>query len=59
MNQKTSAKKMGLNLILKDRLVLEEERKSWESSLLTDAQMKELGALSMVNEGTEGLLPWV
>lgn len=26
-------------------------------SLLTGAQMKELGALSMVNEGTEGLLP--
>lgn len=34
MNQKTSAMKMGLKITLKNRLVLEEERTSWERKIL-------------------------
>ena len=59
MDQENSTKKMAYNLTLKDRLVSTEERKSWESRLLTNAQRQELGTFSMVNEGREGLLLWV
>ena len=59
MDQENSTKKMGYNLTLKDRLVSTEERKSWESRLLTNAQRQELGTFSMVNEGREGVLLWV